>query len=109
MRFTASNDGGSSFIPRAFTADLVLPSDSGKPCFVIPHFIPLREILYISVIVVTTTASATFFYQMPIAYQGIAANGDWLLTLKTDDRTLYLSRCGLTFQGKPAKLTIFYK
>jgi hypothetical protein len=103
--------GGAFFVPKAFTADVVLPAASGKSFFVVPHFIPLRDILNISVVMESTSASATYFIQMPAINSTIAtAAQNWLIALKASDRTLYMSFIGdPTYINKNAKLTILYK
>ena len=102
--------GGNFFVPKAFAADIILPSAAGKPCFVIPHFIPLKNILHMSVILESSTASETFFRQLPEGYHGLGAASDWLLAIKSSTRQIYLSRIGdPTYVNKKAKLTILYK
>tara|TARA_R100001082_G_scaffold37711_1_gene19868 strand:- start:7197 stop:7682 length:486 start_codon:yes stop_codon:yes gene_type:complete len=102
--------GGDFFVPKAFTAIITLPSASGKPCFVVPKSIPLRNILNISIVIEEKTASETFFVQTPQLYHVGGNAYDWIVALKSSTRQIYLSRMGdPTFTNKKAKLTILYK
>ena len=102
--------GGDFFIPKAFTADVILPDGQGKPFFVVPHFIPLRDILNISVIAVLPGISSTLYTQLPASDQTLADASGWFLTVKRETREVFLTQVfGALWANKEARLTILYK
>mgnify|MGYP003139352052 CR=1 FL=1 len=106
--------GGDFFVPKAFTADVVMPSANGKAFFKVPHFIPIDNILNMSIIVTVTTASASFRVQLPAIFgqDGTAPdnlNFYFWLTVRKNDRSLFLTYIGSTWQNLPGTLTILYK
>lgn len=107
--------GGNSFIPKAFTADIVLPSNDAKPFFIIPKEISIKNILYISILADVTTASTAYRVQLPVIH-GVNsgstadnANFFYWLTARLEDRALFFSYLGATWRNKTGILTIFYK
>ena len=106
--------GGNSFIPKAFTADIILPSGDTKPFFIIPKEIPIKNILYISILVDVTTATESFRVQLPVIHGTDGASPDnvnfhYWLTARLSDRALFFSYLGVTWRSKPGIVTILYK
>ena len=107
---TPFSSGGDFFIPKAWTTDIVTPSATTGAIAIVPGFIPLDNIISLSVMLKYDPGSTnTFLTQMPGTSNIQGANVDWWLSARKIKREVFLSFCGLVFQGKNGKLTILYK
>ena len=101
--------GDNFFIPKAHTAKVVLPDSAGKAFYVVPNFIPITDIIHISVITVWR-ASSTLYTQMPTTDQTLANASGWFLAIKGETREIFLTQAfGSLWEEFEARLTILYK
>ena len=102
--------GGIFFVPKAHSAKIVLPSATSKAFYVVPRFIPLPDILNISVIAVFPGSSSTLYTQLPTSDQTLSGASGWFLTVKRETREVFLTQVfGALWANKEARLTISYK
>ena len=103
--------GGSFYIPKAFTAEIILPDTNGDAFFTIPSFIALTDIISISVVVRLPAGSSIVYYtQLPVSTNVPAApDANAWFAIKSSTRQLLASKIGLSFYGLKGNLTILYK
>ena len=101
--------GDNFFIPKAHTAKVVLPPSNNNAFYIVPNFIPIPDILHISVVAITRSTS-TLYTQMPPTDQILSGAAGWWLGVVGETRKIYITQVfGSTWQNAEARLTIFYK
>ena len=101
--------GDNFFIPKAHTAKVVLPDDASQAFYVVPNFIPIPDILHISVITILRSNS-TLYTQMPPSDQTLTGAAGWWLAIEGETRKIYVVQAfGSTWEEVEARLTILYK
>ena len=96
-------------IPRIWSTNVILPASAGGSIAILPRYIPLDNILNISLVIQKVSSGATEFYQSIPENSGALTGFGVRLTLITKDRSLNIAVLAALYRGLNAKLTVFYK
>ena len=101
--------GGAFFIPKAYTANVVLPASGGKSFHRLPQSIPLDNIMLISV-VAKQTSGGKHYVQLPATDQALTALDSQMLLVDASSRLVYMANTfASSMVGLNARLTVLYK
>ena len=101
--------GGAFFIPKAYTANVVLPLSGAKSFHRLPQSIPLDNIMLMSV-VAKQASGGKHNIQLPATDQGLTSLNSQMLLVDASSRLVYMAQdFSSAMGGLNARLTVLYK
>jgi hypothetical protein len=100
---------GKDTIPRIWTTTVVMPSSSGGVIAVVPKFIPLDNIISLNCTIQRVGTGANIFYQTIPENSGALTAFGIRITIIEKTRNITAAVLASLYQGKNARVTIFYK